>query len=101
MGRQLKNALHQGKLLPGTDQLPLAPGTAKQTDGIDEDAFTGTGFPGNDVETFMKVHVQVIDDGKILNFDIIYQNRVRISNSIFFWNRNNRLWFFSMWLIEQ
>ena len=39
-------------------------------DRFDDDGFTGTGFPCDHIETFVEVHVQVIDDGKILNFDM-------------------------------
>ena len=49
-----------------TDGVPAAARAQGERDGTQEDALSGTGLTGKDVESFLEIDLRLIDQGKIL-----------------------------------
>ena len=64
--RQLDDCL----IFTGTHISGVGTASESRGDRLDNDGLPGTGFPGDHIAPLMKIHVQVIDDGKILDLDV-------------------------------
>ena len=67
---ELEESFHRGLFLAGSNHFRGSSTPQEEVDGIDQDGFSGAGFPGQDVEARPEFNVQLIDDRKVLDIQL-------------------------------
>jgi hypothetical protein len=71
---ELEESFHRRLFLPGSNHFRGSSTPQEEVDGIDQDGFSGAGFPGQDVEARPEFNVQLIDDRKIFDIQLGQHN---------------------------
>jgi hypothetical protein len=65
--RPLEDGLDRCGLFAGTDEVSRGTSADQQADGANEDGFSRSGLPREDVQSGLELNLEAVDDGQVPN----------------------------------
>jgi hypothetical protein len=76
--RRVKAALDDGFFGSGADLFILGPSTQEKGKGINDDRFTRSGLPGQDIEAGEEFHGDLLDEGEVPDTKLVQHKAISL-----------------------